>query len=89
MSASDNTSILAPEGVELPANTPPTNHGHTTAAWFLVFVCSLGTVIAALGMPLNSTPLIIAGVVVTIVGVVGSAILSVTGKGQAHGLKKL
>lgn len=89
---SDNANggtILAPEGVVLPDNAPPTNHGHTTAAWFLVVVCAVGTTIAGLGMPLNSTALIIAGIVVTAIGVVGSAVLSLTGKGQAHGLKKL
>lgn len=81
--------VLAPQGVVLPDNAPPTNHGHTTAAWFLVVVCALGTVIIALGMPFNSPALIIAGIIVTVVGVIGSVVLSLAGKGQAHGLKKL
>lgn len=88
-SSENGSSVLAPEGVVLPDNAPPHNHGHTAAAWFLVVVCAVGSVLAGLGMPLNSTPLIIAGAVVAVVGVIGSVVLSVAGKGQAHGLKRL
>lgn len=81
-------SILAPEGVVLPDNAPPNNHGHTTAAWFLTIVCVVGVLLAGLGLPLNSTPLVIIGAVVALVGVVGGVALSLAGKGQPHAAKR-
>jgi len=77
-----NRNILNREGVELPEFIPPANHGHTTAAWFLVIVAIIGALAIALGMPLNSTPMIIVGIVVIFVGLIGSAVLSKSGKGQ-------
>ena len=75
--------ILNPEGVGLPQMSPPSNHGHTQAAWFLTIVCILGALVAALGLPFNSTPMVVIGAVIAVVGLVGGVLLSALGRGQA------
>lgn len=80
--------ILNPGGVELPDVTPPTNHGHTPAAWFLTIFGIVGSVLIGLGMPLNSNALIVVGIVVVVIGAVGGVALSLAGKGQARALKR-
>ncbi len=82
--AANAPSILAPQGVELPDNAPPHNHGHTTAAWFLTIFGMVGSILAGVGLPLESTVLIIAGIAVVVIGVVGGLVLSLAGKGQPH-----
>lgn len=85
MSAHDvdyNRNILNRDGVELPDFVPPTNHGHTSAAWFLVIVAFIGTLLIAFGMVLTINPMIIAGVIIVTVGLLGSAIMAKAGKGQ-------
>lgn len=74
--------ILNPEGVVLPEVSPPSNHGHTLAAWFLTIVCIIGVFIAAMGLPFNSTALIVVGSIVAVIGLVGGVVLSAIGRGQ-------
>ncbi|WP_435300114.1 HGxxPAAW family protein [Timonella sp. A28] len=74
--------ILNRDGVEVPDTAPPTNHGHTPAAWFLTIFCIIGTTIVGVAMVMNSMPLIIVGSVVTVVGAIGGGVLSLAGKGQ-------
>lgn len=75
--------ILNPEGVGLPQMSPPSNHGHTQAAWFLTLVCIFGALIAALGLPFNSTLMVIIGAVIAVMGLVGGVLLAALGRGQA------
>lgn len=80
--------ILNPEGVTLPEVAPPSNHGHTQAAWFLTIVCIIGALVAGLGLPFNSTPMIIIGAVIAVIGLVGGVVLSATGRGQNNVAKR-
>lgn len=80
--------ILNPEGVTLPQMSPPSNHGHTQAAWFLTIVCILGSLIAGLGLPFNSTLMIVIGAVIAVIGLVGGVVMSATGRGQVYATKR-
>lgn len=70
------------EPVGLPAMAAHTNEGKTIAGWTLMWVVGLGALIVAVGMPMGSTPLMIAGVAVAVLGLVASAILRAMGHGQ-------
>lgn len=85
--AHNTENILNPEGVGLPKMSPPSNHGHTQAAWFLTIVCIFGAFIAALGLPLNSTPMVVIGAVIAVVGLIGGVLLSALGRGQTFDSK--
>ena len=80
--------ILNRGGVELPDSAPPNNHGHTPAAWFLTIVCIVGAVLMGVSLPIDSTPLLIVGIVVAVVGLFGGIIMSALGKGQTHAARR-
>ena len=80
--------LLHPEGVGLPVDAPPSNHGHTPAAWFLTIFFIVGVLIAGLGLPFNSTPMVVIGAIITAIGCVGGMLLSATGRGQVHAARK-
>lgn len=82
------SSILHPDGMELPSNTPPKNHGHTPAAWFLTILGILGALIAGVSLTMNSMVGIVIGVIVMVVGVVGGVVLALAGKGQPHSARR-
>jgi hypothetical protein len=44
----------------------------------------VGSILIGVGMPLESTALIIVGVAVVVIGAVGGLVLSLAGKGQPH-----
>lgn len=70
------------EPVGLPVMAAHRNEGKTIAAWTLMWVVGLGALLVAIGMPMESTPLMVAGVVVTVLGLVASAVLRAMGHGQ-------
>ncbi|GAB2976674.1 MAG TPA: HGxxPAAW family protein [Actinotalea caeni] len=70
------------EPVVLPDAAPHANEGKTVAGWTLMYVCALGATIVAIGMIIPSTPVIVAGVVVTVLGLALGAILRAMGHGQ-------
>ncbi len=70
------------ETAYLPPSPPPTNHGHTTAAWTMTVLVIAGFVVGAVGMVLTLEWLLWVGIGVTVLGVVLSKILQVMGYGQ-------
>ena len=78
------------ETLRLPPSAPPTNHGHTTAAWATTVIVLVGAVAAALGMIVGQVWLFWAGMGVALGGVVVGKILQVAGYGQGgrHTLEK-
>jgi hypothetical protein len=64
-----------PEIAYLPPGVPPTNHGHTVAAWVTMVGITLGALISAVGLVLAAASA--AGLVMFVVGlvVVGAALI--------------
>lgn len=64
-----------PEIAYLPPGVPPTNHGHTVAAWVTMAGITLGTLISAFGLVLAATSS--TGLVMFVVGlvVVGASLI--------------
>ncbi|WP_125777684.1 HGxxPAAW family protein [Antribacter gilvus] len=77
----DNTPQAA-ELAYLPPATPPTNHGHTVAAWVTMIGISLGVVISAVGVTLMVALWFWAGLVVVGAGLVAGLALRNMGLGQ-------
>lgn len=67
---------------EPPPAAPHANHGGTPAAWTLMFVGGLGVVVAAVGIALRSSAVILAGAIIVALGIVASIVLKAMGKGQ-------
>ncbi|GAA2727903.1 HGxxPAAW family protein [Cellulomonas aerilata] len=70
------------ETAYLPPKAPPTNHGHTTAAWTTTVLVIIGFLVAAAGMVTTIDWLFWTGVGVTVGGVLLGKILQVMGHGQ-------
>jgi len=70
------------EVMHLPPSAPPTNHGHTLAAWTTTVVVLVGTTIAALGVTFALVWLFWVGMGVVLAGVVAGKVLQVLGYGQ-------
>lgn len=70
------------ERAHLPEVAPPTNHGHTTAAWVTVSVVLVGAVVAAAAVVAAMPWLFWAGIAVIVVGVVLGLVLRALGLGQ-------
>ncbi len=66
----------------LPAAAPPTNHGHTTAAWVTVTLVILGGVVSALAVMGAIVWLFWVGMVVVVAGAVVGYVLKMLGFGQ-------
>ena len=66
----------------LPRSAPPTNHGHTLAAWVTVALVIAGAVLSATGVLASRTWLFWAGLGVVVVGVVVGLALKAVGFGQ-------
>lgn len=59
------------------------HHGQSVAAWTGVAILLVAAALIALAFPLSNTPLLIAGVVLVIVGLVVGKVLAATGYGIA------
>lgn len=66
----------------LPPSAPPTNHGHTTAAWVTTVTVLVGVAAAAIGVLNAIVPLFWVGIGVALAGVVVGKVLAVLGFGQ-------
>lgn len=66
----------------LPPASPPSNHGHTLAAWFTTLVVALGSILAGVALCISTMWLVWVGAAVVVVGLVGGKLLSVAGYGQ-------
>lgn len=78
----DLTNEGARETAYLPPSTPPTNHGHTTAAWVTTILVLIGVVVAAIGMLNAFVWLFWVGIAIAVAGVVAGKVLAVLGFGQ-------
>jgi len=74
----ESTSALA----WLPPSAPPSNHGHTVAAWTTTVVVVLGGLISALAVVFSVVWLFWVGVAVMVAGGVAGKVLQVLGYGQ-------
>lgn len=70
------------ESARLPEAAPPTNHGHTVAAWVTVSVVMLGAVLAAAGVLASVMALFWVGLAVCGLGAVAGRVLRALGFGQ-------
>lgn len=70
------------ETLRLPPSAPPTNHGHTTAAWTTTIIVLVGSVAGALGLIFGQVWLFWTGIGVALGGVVVGKVLQVAGFGQ-------
>ncbi|MEN5073406.1 HGxxPAAW family protein [Isoptericola cucumis] len=67
----------------LPPAAPPTNHGHTVAAWTAMIGIMLGVAIGAVGMlPGVADVVLWIGVVVVVGALIGGVVLRSLGYGQ-------
>ena len=71
------------EIAHLPPAIPPTNHGHTVAAWVTMLGILLGTVIAAIGVLIPAAWLFWVGIGVVVAANVAGLVLRNMGFGQA------
>ena len=67
----------------LPPSAPPTNHGHTFAAWFTTIVVVVGAILAGVAMCISAIWLIWVGAAIVVIGLIGGKVLSVAGYGQS------
>ena len=70
------------ETLRLPPQAPPTNHGHTSAAWATTIIVLIGSTAAALGLVFGVMAVFWAGLAVALLGVVVGKVMQVLGYGQ-------
>lgn len=70
------------ERAYLPVAPPPTNHGHTTAAWVTVTVVLVGSVVASIAVVVALPWLFWVGMGIAVVGLVVGRVLKMLGFGQ-------
>ncbi|HUX70561.1 MAG TPA: HGxxPAAW family protein [Cellulomonadaceae bacterium] len=66
----------------LPPSAPPSNHGHTVAAWTTTIVVVVGALVSALAVVFAVVWLFWAGLGVVLVGAITGKVLQVLGYGQ-------
>ncbi|MFC8921752.1 HGxxPAAW family protein [Cellulosimicrobium sp. NPDC057127] len=66
----------------LPPAAPPTNHGHTVAAWFTMIGIIVGVLVAAVGVVVAAVWLFWVGMGVVAVSLLGGLVLRNLGYGQ-------
>jgi hypothetical protein len=71
------------EIAHLPPAIPPTNHGHTVAAWVTMLGILLGAVVAAIGVLVSQPVVFWVGMAVIVVANVVGLVLRNMGYGQA------
>ena len=76
-----------PEIAYLPPGVPPTNHGHTVAAWVTMTGITLGVLISSWGVVVAQTSsawvvLFVLGFAVIAVALIAGLVLRNLGKGQ-------
>lgn len=78
----ESTPLPAP--ANLPAGSPPANHGRTTAAWVTVTVVVVGALVSSLAVVAALPWLFWTGLVVIGIGLVAGRALRMLGFGQPH-----
>ncbi|MBD5787312.1 hypothetical protein IF650_14140 [Cellulosimicrobium terreum] len=78
MATNDRTTEIA----YLPPAAPPTNHGHTVAAWFTMIGIILGSLVAAVAFVIPSVVLFWVGMGIVVVALLGGLVLRNMGYGQ-------
>ena len=78
----ESTPLSAP--ANLPAGSPPANHGRTTAAWVTVTLVVVGALISSLAVVAALPWLFWAGLVVIGIGLATGRALRMLGLGQPH-----
>lgn len=73
---------MAEKQVVLTPEIPYPNHGNTVAAWALTFIVIIGAIVAAIGFDSFHWPIMIAGAVIMVVGVIVGIALRAAGYGQ-------
>ncbi|GAA1734686.1 hypothetical protein GCM10009809_32420 [Isoptericola hypogeus] len=68
----------------LPPAVPPTNHGHTVAAWFTMIGIMVGAIVAAVGVTIAAVWLFWVGMGIVVVANVIGLVLRNMGYGQAR-----
>ncbi|MHA7132845.1 HGxxPAAW family protein [Oerskovia turbata] len=71
-----------PEISYLPPSAPPTNHGHTVAAWFTMIGIIVGSVVAGLAVAFAMVWLFWVGMAIVLLSLVGGGVLRNMGYGQ-------
>ncbi len=66
-----------------PEHVVDDHHGQSAAAWTSVAILLVASAVIALSFPLSSTPLLIVGLVLLVVGLVVGKVLAATGYGVA------
>ncbi len=66
----------------LPPSAPPTNHGHTAAAWVTTIVVVVGVLVAALATLNAFVWLFWVGIGLAVAGVVAGKVMAILGFGQ-------
>jgi hypothetical protein len=70
------------EVAHLPPSAPPTNHGHTVAAWTTVVIVLVGSLVACVGVLVAIVWMFWAGLAVVLIGVIVGRVLKGMGYGQ-------
>lgn len=78
----DDSGLPVSEGARLPEAAPPTNHGHTVAAWVTVTLVMVGAVVGAAGVLASQMWLLWLGLGLMVVAAVVGRLLKVLGFGQ-------
>lgn len=78
----DLTNKGAHETAYLPPSVPPTNHGHTPAAWVTTISVLIGVVAAAIGVLNAFVWLFWVGIGIAVLGVIAGKVLAILGFGQ-------
>jgi F0F1-type ATP synthase assembly protein I len=63
-------------------------HGNTLAAWVTVGIMSVGVIVGVVGFTLGTTPLLIVGIGLVVVGLIAGAVLRSMGHGAGSEQRK-
>ena len=66
----------------LPPSAPPTNHGHTSAAWATTILVFIGVAIAAFAVLKAFVPIFWVGMGVVAIGLIVGKVMALLGYGQ-------
>ncbi|ROS74390.1 HGxxPAAW family protein [Cellulomonas sp. PhB143] len=77
-----DTTTETTEVAYLPLSAPPTNHGHTTAAWATMIGIMLGSLVAAVAFVIPAVWLFWVGMGIVVVALVVGLLLRNMGYGQ-------
>jgi hypothetical protein len=68
-------------GGTAPASTA-SHHGNSPAAWTMVLIVMLGTLVASVGVAVASLTVVIVGAVIVVIGLIAGKVLSLAGYGS-------